>query len=52
MRKGDVNEALRHFYAAIRNQDGTAFYNNLARDRYLEVKEQVKEQRKLVKNGD
>lgn len=40
LRQGDVNEALKHFYAAIRNQDGTAFYNNLARDRYMEVKEQ------------
>jgi len=39
LRQGDLSEALRHFYAAIRNQDGIPFYNNLARDRYMEVKE-------------
>lgn len=42
LRKGEINEALKHFYAAIRRQDGTAYYNNLARDRYMEVKEQLK----------
>jgi len=42
LRKGEVDEALKHFYAAIRRLDGTAYYNNLARDRYMEVKEQRK----------
>jgi CRP-like cAMP-binding protein/uncharacterized protein (DUF2225 family) len=42
LRKGEINEALKHFYGAIRRLDGTAFYNNLARDRYMEVKEQRK----------
>ena len=38
-RKGEKLEALKHFYAAIRRNDGLSYYNNLARDRYMELKD-------------
>lgn len=41
LRKGETKEALKHFYRAIRRVDGSAYYNNFARDRYMEVKESV-----------
>lgn len=39
LRRGERKEALQHFYRAIRRGDGTPYYNNLARERYMEVKE-------------
>ncbi|MFA5535683.1 MAG: DUF2225 domain-containing protein [Bacillota bacterium] len=39
-RKGEKMEALKHFYAAIRRNDGISYYNNLARDRYMEIKDE------------
>lgn len=41
LRKGETKEALKHFYGAIRRADGIAYYNNFARDRYMEVKESI-----------
>lgn len=38
-RKGEKTEALKHIYAAIRRSDGISYYNNLARDRYMEIKD-------------
>lgn len=40
-RKGESAEALKHFYAAIRQEDGINYYTKLARDRYMEIKEEI-----------
>lgn len=41
LRKGEIREALKHFHKAIRRLDGANYYNNRARDRYMEVKEET-----------
>lgn len=42
LRRGEKMEALQHFYRAIRKEDGVPYYNNLARERYMEVKEMLR----------
>lgn len=39
LRRGERKEALQHFYRAIRHGDGVPYYNNMARERYMEVKD-------------
>lgn len=46
LRKGEVQEALKHFYAAIRRLDGANYYNNHARERYMEIKGEAKEKQR------